>query len=465
MRSRLGALLVRAGLLTPAQHLQAVEQSEDGDQPLIASILGLGYVSEDRLVELFREQLLVPVVTPEMLLGPPAEALAAVPAQMAREFLLCPCGIDAQGSLMVAMADASDTHALDEVTFHSGRRVVRFVATERAVRWAIGRYYGLDLGQPTPPWTTPPSEEIVLLTKVKVPGSPARAPVARTPSQTLAGPVSLLMAPQTPTSSPQATGRSPSSEQTGADSSIQDQEVADSWGGRKRRGTLLGVPTRDIQRITNPTAYSDTRDTPDGVPTPDGKVAGTLASKALPFQARDPAGVGPAGAAGMWSSGETLTDRGVPSEALGQALASLRRAQQLDDVGRALLHYFEAFFLDVFFLVVRQQRLVGWRGGGIRLHPDRVPGLDVSLSEPSTLREAVSSRLVYQGPLGRFPQDAVFGAQLGYEPGTLLLVPIQFNKQVIGLLCADSPHTRLIPGEVDLLLDEADRAYESVRSQ
>lgn len=467
MRSRLGTLLVRQGLLTPAQHLTAVEQSEELDQPLITSLLGLGFVSEDRLVEILHKHLLVPVASPGMLTSPPTEAILAIPARMALEFLLCPCGQDTEGSLLVAMADATDTHALDEVTYHSGRRVVRFVASLSAIRWAIGHHYGLDLEHPSPPWGALPDEDVVLLTKVKVPGHLSSEPQSLPdgPSQTLAGPVPLTKVLRPTPSRLVGSTTLAAEEELGGSGQALEADEAGGAGSRKRRGTLLGVPTREIRRLTDPSAYSEEHAPRGESSTLREKFMGAHVSDELLGSPRLGGGLSPSGAAGLWSSGERATGVLDRSEAFGQAMAALRRAQHRDDVGRILLQYFEAFFLNVLILVVRQRRLVGWRGGGIRLLPGRVEGIDVDLSEPSTLRDVVSSRLVFQGPLGRTPQDAVFEAQLGYDPGNVLLVPIQLRLQVIGLLCADSLHTRIFTGEVEILLGEVGKTYEALATR
>ncbi|MDY0000578.1 MAG: hypothetical protein RBU30_04730 [Polyangia bacterium] len=466
MRSRLGTLLVRLGLLTPAQHLTAVEQSEELEQPLIASILALGYVAEDRLVELFREHLLVPVATPEMLASPSFESLAALPASMAQEFLLCPCGEDADGGLLLAMADATDTHALDEVTYHSGRRVVRYVASFSAVRWAIGKHYHLTPAPSTPPWGALPTDEIVLLTKVKVPGRSSTLEEVRTQRASEDPSGSGTVEDEWPsTSAAPRVGKDSSAlsrEVTGEGWQEQGEEADATKAARKKRGTLLGVPTRQVQRIVEREAYKGAAPPSREEEKPRGKVLGVRASTELPPYPRLQAGVSPSGPAGLWSSAVAIPGSEDRSEAYGQALADLRRAQHPDDVGRALLRYFEAFFLNVFLMLVRQQRLLGWRGGGIKLHPERVPGIDISLSEPSTLRETVSSRLVYHGPIGRHPHDSIFRAQLGYDPGILLLVPVQVSMQIIGLICADTPHSRIQALEVGALLGEASKTYETL---
>ena len=90
MISRLGSMLVREGLLTPAQHLSAVEEAEDTDTPFVSVVIRQGCVSEDRLVEIMRERLLVPEAPREAITDVSASLIGLVPARMAQQFLVCP---------------------------------------------------------------------------------------------------------------------------------------------------------------------------------------------------------------------------------------------------------------------------------------------------------------------------------------------------------------------------------------
>lgn len=422
MSSPIGKLLVREGLLRPAEHLTAVEQAEDEGQLLITALVSLGYVSEDRLVELFHRLLLVPIATPEMLRTSSPSALQAVRPEMAKQFLLIPFGEDHDENLLVAMADASDGHAVDEVIYHSGRRVVRYAATLGSIRWAIGAHYGLDLGQSAPLREGVPSDEIVLLTKVKIPGTrlAQTSPVSSAVSKTISGyppgaptPPPDRLPPGDPKHPPvtapssrgpnEATASSQGKGVLGAQGEEEEDAQVDASGLRRRRETLLGLPARRP-----------------------------------PGQKED------------------------LSEPYCQALAALKRAQGRDDVGRTLLSYFEAFFLNVLFLVVRRERLVGWRGGGTRISPDRAQSIDVPLGEESSLRDSLQGRLVFTGSLGNAPGDLVFVSHLGYRPEEICLAPVQVQGKVLGLVYGDSPHSRIPAGELDTLLGDVERTYQSL---
>ena len=174
MFSRLGSLLVREGLLTPGQKLLATETAEDNDIPFIEAIASMELVSEDRLVDVMRKQLIVPVATPDMVMHVAPDTISLVPASMARKFLICPVDQETGGILKLVMADASDGHVLDEVGYHTQRKIVRLLAPLSMVHWAIQKYYQIDMGHPLPPWERQATEEIILLTKVKapVPGVP-----------------------------------------------------------------------------------------------------------------------------------------------------------------------------------------------------------------------------------------------------------------------------------------------------
>lgn len=444
MRTRLGTLLVREGLLSPAQHLDLSERAEDEGLPFVSVLVRHGPITAERLVELLRRRFLLPVAGRPQLEQVPEALIALVPAPMAQTFLVCPCGEEPDGRLRLAMADATDSHAMDEVTYHLGRQVSRYVSLEPCIRWAVQHYYGLDMGQPSPPWAMdPPDEEIVLLTKVKIAG---RLPPPPAPPMVAAPPPTSGKDGLPPDSPPEPR---PSPETDPPPIPLR----------RKRRGTLLGLPKREAPHKAHRDAYANPREDASAE-------VGASAKMAIAPTLRAPLPSSTAGAptaAGLWSAAAVPAKAPDPrSEAYSQAAIALKRARGRDEVGRILLHYFEAFYLNVLLLAVRGSRLVGHAGGGTRLPQERISGIQVDLVAPSRFREAIAGRIPYHGLLGEDAPVMAFKHQIGYAPGTVLLVPIHVGQRAIAMMYADSPMTTPGAGELDLLLAEANAAYESV---
>ncbi|GAB4510471.1 MAG: hypothetical protein Tsb0020_27690 [Haliangiales bacterium] len=137
-----GALLVRSGLIA-SEHLRLARQAQAGSGGTIGEHLVMaGVIDDEALAEFYRVHLVVPQVQPELLTTIPAPLIAKIPAAMATGFRCVPVSCDRDRNLVLAMADPSTTHAVDEISFHTGHYIDRAVATQRQIAWCLVRYYG-----------------------------------------------------------------------------------------------------------------------------------------------------------------------------------------------------------------------------------------------------------------------------------------------------------------------------------
>ncbi len=137
-----GALLVRSGLIA-SEHLRLARQAQAGSGGTIGEHLVMaGVIDDEALAEFYRVHLVVPQVQPELLTTIPAPLIAKIPAAMATDFRCVPVSCDRDRNLVLAMADPSTTHAVDEISFHTGHYIDRAVATQRQIAWCLVRYYG-----------------------------------------------------------------------------------------------------------------------------------------------------------------------------------------------------------------------------------------------------------------------------------------------------------------------------------
>jgi len=137
-----GALLVRTGLIND-QSLLAARQHRASTGGTIGEHLVLAnLIPDESLTEFYRARLLVPRVNPNTLARLTAPVIQAIPGDMAVEFRCVPIALDRDGNLTVAMSDPSDSHAVDEIGFFTGKYVVRAVATQMQIAWCLAHYYG-----------------------------------------------------------------------------------------------------------------------------------------------------------------------------------------------------------------------------------------------------------------------------------------------------------------------------------
>jgi hypothetical protein len=145
MGDNAGPLLLRAGLITQTQLHDAYLARGRGGGTLGEWLVAIGALDEERLCTFYCERLLVPRVGHAELAKVVPRVVARIPGDMAAEFRAVPVSIDAEQNLVLAMADPSDTHAVDEISFFTGATVIRTVAPVTAIAWALARYYGIEL--------------------------------------------------------------------------------------------------------------------------------------------------------------------------------------------------------------------------------------------------------------------------------------------------------------------------------
>jgi hypothetical protein len=176
-----GSLLLRAGIVGPAEVAAAhkLRQREGGS--FGECLVRTGALDEEQLVEFYHKRLMIPRIDEHRLQIVSPKVLSLVPPEMCAEFRVVPIDVDADGGITLAMADPSDNHAVDEVAFFAERFVIRAVASESAVRRAIESHYGVR-------FTSPRASE-------KLPGAPAtpkREPIAPQPERKEPSQVVLL---------------------------------------------------------------------------------------------------------------------------------------------------------------------------------------------------------------------------------------------------------------------------------
>lgn len=156
MSQRIGDLLVAAGVLDHAGLQQALAARDRSKGSLGRCIVDLGLVSEETYVRALSAQLQLPAVSLD-----PAKLAASVVRTVSREtcerYGLVPFRVDAKlGLLDVAMSDASNNHAIDEVEAATRMKVRPFVAGPTAVERALRAHANgvanvVAVGTPPPP--------------------------------------------------------------------------------------------------------------------------------------------------------------------------------------------------------------------------------------------------------------------------------------------------------------------------
>ncbi|MBF0345141.1 MAG: Flp pilus assembly complex ATPase component TadA [Nitrospirae bacterium] len=137
--SVLGELLVRSRIATEEHVQEAFNISKKENRRLGSVLVKMGFVNEKALLDFFSRQYKVPIIdlsTHQI----DIELVKKIPFDRARRKVLIPVTVEGD-SLIIAIADPTNTPAIDDVKFITKMKVVVHVATESAILKAIEQYY------------------------------------------------------------------------------------------------------------------------------------------------------------------------------------------------------------------------------------------------------------------------------------------------------------------------------------
>ncbi len=137
--NRLGELLVREKLISLQQLRQAQEEQKKSGQNLGYALARLGYVDDDEITNFLSNQYRLPAINLEEY-EIDAEVIKIVTKDVCEKHAIMPVSRSGS-SLIVAMSDPTNLHAIDDIKFLSGYNVEPVVSSEAAIAAAIERYY------------------------------------------------------------------------------------------------------------------------------------------------------------------------------------------------------------------------------------------------------------------------------------------------------------------------------------
>ncbi len=137
--NRLGELLVREKLISLQQLRQAQEEQRKSGANLGYALAKLGYISDGEITRFLSAQYRVPAVNLDEH-EPDPEVTKLVSREVCDKHKIVP--VSRSGSaLVVAMADPTNLHAIDDIKFLTGFNVEPVVASESGIVAAIERAY------------------------------------------------------------------------------------------------------------------------------------------------------------------------------------------------------------------------------------------------------------------------------------------------------------------------------------
>ena len=139
---RIGELLVRQKLISLQQLRKAQEEQRKEGTSLGYALAKMGFVSDAQITDFLSQQYRVQAVDLREYEVDP-DVLKLIAHEMCERHKILPVS-RAGASLIVAMADPSNLHAIDDIKFTTGYNVEPVVASEASIMEAIERYYNQE---------------------------------------------------------------------------------------------------------------------------------------------------------------------------------------------------------------------------------------------------------------------------------------------------------------------------------
>jgi len=142
-RKRLGELLVEAGFISKEQLNHALEEQKISKEKLGQTLMRLGYITEDILIEFLSKQYGTPSINlfREVI---DEKVVNMIPRNVAEKHKAIPVGFKSNGGtkkLIVAMANPSDLEAINTLAFITGYSIDPIFTREEHFEWLIRYYY------------------------------------------------------------------------------------------------------------------------------------------------------------------------------------------------------------------------------------------------------------------------------------------------------------------------------------
>ncbi len=431
--ARIGELLLSEGRLSPAQLKKALQvQSQIGDR-LGTTLLELGLVGEDTLLAALGRQRSTRTVSRAELGNISPSVLKLIPGKLAARYRIVPFELRGH-TLFVASMDVGDALSEDEIGFLTSCLVRTCIGIEVRIQEALTRYYrvassvrfkalvrrlesGGPSAEPHPPRAADPAELLRAPDPVPSPAAPPATVDTRPVLPVVPAPAAAE--PSSPAEPVFPSTGQPVFPSTGQPVFIEldeeDEALLREPGAPLPDRVAEDLPTAGLTLLTHEPAPATAPPVPAAEPVP-----------AEPLPAEPPAAAAPA-------AEETLEER------LDRAARELQNAEIRDEIADALLDFCTPYLKRRLLLIVRKDRIIGWRGEGQGIDPQRVRAIEIAAHEPSVFFSVQSPESFWLGPLPALKPNLALQQGLGEpSPKSCLVLPVALRSKLVCYLYGDN---------------------------
>ncbi|HEX7510098.1 MAG TPA: ATPase, T2SS/T4P/T4SS family [Chitinivibrionales bacterium] len=144
-KKRIGEVLIDQGLISAEQLDAGLEEQKKSKLQLGKCLVKLGFISEDKLVDVLSAQLDIQHVVLDNF-NFNHSLIQLLPEDMARRYKVIPL-FEKEGVLTVAMADPTNLRTTDHLKFKTGKEIDPVIASEKSINAAIERNYSTGMEQ------------------------------------------------------------------------------------------------------------------------------------------------------------------------------------------------------------------------------------------------------------------------------------------------------------------------------
>ncbi|MBM3245389.1 MAG: hypothetical protein FJZ15_06325, partial [Candidatus Omnitrophica bacterium] len=139
---KLGEILIKKGLINPAQLDTALRESEKRGEVVGKTLLRLKLINQEQLLEALAEQLCLTFYPSLKDIPVPKEVVKAVPAKFALHYKFMPLKIK-DGVLTIAISDPLAAWSMEDLKLQLGYDIERVLASEKEILVSMRRFYGI----------------------------------------------------------------------------------------------------------------------------------------------------------------------------------------------------------------------------------------------------------------------------------------------------------------------------------
>lgn len=136
--TRLGELLLEAGLINQESLDKALKLQVGGNRRLGYLLIKMGFISEEQLQSVLTNQLDLPIVDIRQEFNP--EVKRIIPRYLCRKYNAIPLSISDHNVLNIAMVDPSDSGAVSDIEHYTNKVLRPYLASHSTIETAIKKY-------------------------------------------------------------------------------------------------------------------------------------------------------------------------------------------------------------------------------------------------------------------------------------------------------------------------------------